>query len=298
MDSESLTPRLLIITGLSGAGRSTCLKVFEDLNFEAVDNLPLNLLRRALSAKDGPERDLAVGMDSRTSGFEPSAIQELLASLARRKDIDARLIFCDCADEVIQQRYSETRRPHPMSPDRRVADGIAKEHLLMAPLKESADIVLDTTETTTRQLRERLLGMFSPAGDMPLAITVMSFAYRHGVPRDADVVMDVRFLRNPHYDKSLKHSTGLDQAVGRYIQEDPEFGQFTTNLLTLLVPLLPRYRAEGKSYLTIAFGCTGGQHRSVFMAEWLSSRLSDAGWTAKILHREVEAKRISAEPQP
>lgn len=290
--------RLLIVTGLSGAGRSTCLKVLEDLDFEAVDNLPLPLLRRLVSTDEAFDRNLAVGMDTRTSGFDPAEIALLLEQLRARNDLKAELIFCECADRIIQQRYSESRRPHPMSPDRRVSDGIAMERRLLAPLYEQADIRLDTTETTPRLLRERLGAIFGSQDHGSLVLTVTSFAYRHGLPRDADLVFDVRFLRNPHYDPALKHATGLEPAVANFVRQDPDFERFTDSLLALVLPLLPRYQDEGKSYLTVAFGCTGGQHRSVFLTEWLSSQLSTAGWSAKVYHREIETKRISDAPQP
>lgn len=288
--------RFLIVTGLSGAGRSTCLKILEDLEFDAVDNLPLPLLRRLLSDETAFEGDLAIGLDSRTMGFDPDEILDILSRVDERGDLQATLVFCDCSDPVIQQRYSETRRPHPMAMDRRVADGIALERQLLKSLRERADVLLDTTESSARQLRERLLAIFGRDEDHPLALTVMSFAFRHGLPRDADLVFDVRFLRNPHYDPVLKHATGIEREVASFIEQDPDFDTFAGHLRELLLPLLPRYRDEGKSYLTIAFGCTGGQHRSVFLAEWLSSQLSLEGWAAKTLHREIEAGRISASP--
>lgn len=288
-----MSHQLMIVTGMSGAGRMTCLKILEDLGFEAVDNLPLPLMRRLLVVNEPLERDLAIGIDTRTRAFDPTALHNFVGELQSSREYETRLVFCDCSDEVIQRRYSETRRRHPMAGDRAVADGIALERTLLAALRDQADELVDTTDTTASMLRQRLAARFARTGQRQLAITVMSFAFRHGLPREADLVFDMRFLRNPHYVPELKHATGLDGPVQAYIREDDAFSPFLNHWRTLVEPLLPHYLREGKSYLTIAFGCTGGQHRSVFLAEQVSSTLRDAGWQSITVHREIEMGRIA-----
>ena len=285
--------QLMIVTGMSGAGRMTCLKILEDLGFEAVDNLPLPLMRRLLGVDEPLDRDLAIGIDTRTRAFDPAALRRFVGELQASRNFETRLVFCDCSDEVIQRRYSETRRRHPMAGDRAVADGIALERALLATLRDQADELVDTTDTTTSMLRQRLSSRFMRTGQRQLAITLMSFAFRHGLPREADLVFDVRFLRNPHYVPALKNATGLAPPVQHYIMADDAFAPFVEHWRTLVEPLLPHYLREGKSYLTVAFGCTGGQHRSVFLAERASSTLREAGWQSITVHREIEMGRIA-----
>jgi len=289
----AVSHQLMIVTGMSGAGRSTCLKILEDLGFEAVDNLPLPLMRRLLGSDEALEGDLAIGIDTRTRAFDPLELQKFVSELQASRNFQTRLVFCDCSDEVIQRRYSETRRRHPMAGDRAVADGIALERALLATIRDRADELVDTTDTTAAMLRQRLASRFARSGQRQLAITVMSFAFRHGLPREADLVFDMRFLRNPHYVAELKHATGLDQPVQAYIMDDDAYAPFIDRWRALVTPLLPHYSRDGKSYLTIAFGCTGGQHRSVFIAERASSTLRDAGWTSITVHREIEMGRIA-----
>lgn len=276
----------IIVTGLSGAGRTTCLKALEDGGYEAVDNLPYQLLLRLLDAGDEPERPLAIGIDSRTRGLDPAG---LVAAIERCRSLGhaISLLFFECDDETLQRRFTETRRRHPMAPDRRVSDGIDRERTLLAPLKETADLVFDSSETSVADLRRWVTGQFDRSEGGPLAVTVESFAFRHGLPRQADLVLDVRFLRNPHYVEALRPRTGLDEEVQAYIRGDPDFEPTMERLAALIVPLLPRYRAEGKSYLTIAIGCTGGKHRSVFVTEQLGRHLRRLGWNATTLHRDM-----------
>ena len=277
--------RVVVVTGMSGAGRTTCLKLLEDLGFEAVDNLPVNLLGRVLrDDAAGPER-LAIGMDSRTRGFSAERVLGALRE-ARAKGRTC-LLFFECDDEVLRRRFTETRRRHPLADLPGVTDALAAERELMAPVKQAADLVVDTSDLAIPELRRLLSGRFGTDA-LGLAITVMSFAYRNGLPREADLVFDVRFLHNPHYVEALRAATGREPAVQDYIGEDAAFGPFVAHLQALLQPLLPRYRSEGKSYLTIAFGCTGGRHRSVFLAELFARWLEDSGWEATTVHRDLD----------
>jgi len=290
--AEATRRRLVIVTGMSGAGRTSCLKFLEDHGFEAIDNLPIPLIERFGRLDDGLERDLAIGLDSRTRAFAPTRLVELVDKLARANPkVRVSLLFFDCDDEALQQRYTETRRRHPLAADRPVQDGIAAERALLRPLKAAATLVIDTTRLSLPELKRLLTGHFAtPDNSRGLVVSCVSFAYRRGLPREADLVFDVRFLANPHYVPALEPLTGLDPAVQAHIASDPDFAAFAANLEALLVPLLPRYRAEGKSYLTIAVGCTGGKHRSVFVTERLATALRAAGYEVSTLHRELAAR--------
>lgn len=281
----------VVVTGMSGAGRTTCLKILEDLGYEAVDNLPVNLLGRVLRGDDaGPDR-LAVGVDSRTRGFAAARVAAMVADA--RASVEAGLLYLDCDDEVLRRRFTETRRRHPLSDLAGVRDAITVERELMAPLKAAADMVIDTSELSLPDLRRLLTGRFAAASTQ-MAIAVVSFAYRNGLPREADLVFDVRFLHNPYYIDQLRPQTGRDVAVQAHIRADPALAPFVADLQALLSPLLPRYQSEGKSYLTIAFGCTGGKHRSVFLAELVTDWLRHRGWEATTIHRELS--RLSPAP--
>ena len=274
----------VVVTGMSGAGRTTCLKILEDLGYEAVDNLPVNLLGRVLRGDGtGPSR-LAVGVDSRTRGFAAEHVAAVVAEA--RGTVNATLLFLDCEDEVLRRRFTETRRRHPLGDTAGVRDALVAERVLMAPLQAAADLVIDTSDLSLPDLRRLLSGRFAPAGGQ-MAIAVVSFAYRHGLPREADLVFDVRFLHNPYYVDALRPKTGRDAAVQAHIRADPALTPFVLDLQALLLPLLPRYQTEGKSYLTIAFGCTGGKHRSVYLAELLTDWLRQRGWEATTVHREL-----------
>jgi RNase adaptor protein for sRNA GlmZ degradation len=279
-------PLVVLVTGLSGAGHSTALRFLEDRGFEAIDNLPMRLLKRILKDNDF-ERPLAIGMDTRTRGFATQNFLETLDGLLGREDLDIRLVFLDCEDEVLERRFTETRRRHPLATDRPLADGIAAERHLLSPLRERASFQVDTSRLHTSELGRLLAGELGLGGAGGLSLFVTSFSYRKGLPREADLVFDVRFLRNPHYEAALRPLTGLDAEVSRYVEGDTGFRDFFDRLTALLAPLLPRYEAEGKSYLTLTIGCTGGRHRSVAIAERLAQWLLTQGRSVTVGHRDL-----------
>ncbi len=282
--------RILLITGMSGAGKSTALDTLEDLGWEVVDNLPLVLLNRLL-ATDLPQgtsdaRPLAFGIDSRTRGFDADAI---VARIKTMRDDGARIatLFLDSGGAELERRYSETRRRHPLALDRPAADGIARERELLAPLRRWADHVIDTTSFASNQLKADIRARFGDAETSGPTLSVMSFGFSRGVPRNADLMFDMRFLRNPHWVDELRPMSGLDQPVSDYIQDDPAYADVTNRIEELLIRLIPRYQAEGKSYVCIAFGCTGGRHRSVHMAERVARRLRNAAFSPTVTHRDL-----------
>ena len=290
--AEPAGPRLLaLVTGLSGAGKSTALAALEDIGYTVVDNLPLAMLDGFVGLGGGGgrqgDRPLALGIDVRARDFDTAAMEAAVHRILARSDIDARLMFLDCADDILVQRYSETRRRHPLARERPVLDGVRLERHMIAPLRRLADPVIDTSDETVHTLRRRVQDHFPADGRRELSVFVESFGYGHGVPRHADLVFDVRFLRNPHYVESLRPTTGLDAQTGDYIAADPDFGPFFDRLVSMLDLLLPRYRAEGKSYLTIAFGCTGGRHRSVFVAQRTAAWLAGRDWPHMLRHRDL-----------
>lgn len=278
--------RLILVTGLSGAGLSTTLKTLEDLGYEAIDNLPLRFLEPLIDQGNLLARPMAVGIDTRTRGFSAQELAHVYARLCDRMDCQPQLLFIECSDDSLQRRFTETRRRHPLAVDRPVLDGIRHERSLLMKIREIADLTIDTSDMAGHDLRRLISGHF-PIGQSNLQIFVTSFSFRRGVPREADLVFDVRFLRNPHYEDLLRPMTGQDLPVQHFIQADEDFSEFEQNLYRLLTPLLPRYRSEGKCYLTLAVGCTGGRHRSVFVAERLAAWLRDQGLKIKLAHREL-----------
>ena len=289
---------IVLVTGLSGAGKASILKVLEDLGFETVDNPPLQVLEGLVG---GPaERatpPLAAGIDTRTRDFDPLQTLETLALLRQRPDLAVALVYATAEEGVLLRRYTETRRRHPLAPEGRVADGIAQERALLAPLRDAADLVVDTSDLPLPDLRRLIERRFRPEGAPGLSILVQSFAFPRGLPREADLVFDLRFLRNPHYDPLLRPLTGRDPAVAAHVEADPDWPGFWERLTGFLDPLLPRYVAEGKKYLTVALGCTGGRHRSVLAAERLTNHLRGLGWHADVTHRELTAEHEGASPQ-
>lgn len=285
--------RVVVVTGMSGAGRSTALNAFEDLGYEAVDNLPLYLLTSLIRPGSGFHRPLAIGVDVRTRDFDVSHFLEAIEHLRAQGDVEVRTLFLDCDDDVLRRRYTATRRRHPLALDRPVADGIRHERCLVSPLRQYVDAVIDTTDLAPGSLRPMLQDDFGLDSEPGVTILVISFSYRRGLPREADLVFDARFLANPHYDPDLQPLTGSDQAVADFIAADPGFAPFLETLTGLLLPLLPRFEHEGKSYLIIAVGCTGGRHRSVFVAEKLASWLREQGQRVTLHHRDLEGTAAS-----
>ncbi len=280
--------RFVLVTGMSGAGLSTTLKSLEDLGYEVLDNLPLFLFDLLLRESESRDRPLAIGIDSRTRDFTADALLTRLTKLRGQTGVDAQLICVDADDDALMRRFTETRRRHPLALDRPIMDGIHNERVIVEPLKAIADVVIDTSDLSIHDLRRIVAGRFSLERTPELGVFVTSFSYRKGLPRDADLVFDVRFLRNPHWDPMLRPSTGQDPRVASYIESDPECAPFIDRLTGFLAPLLPRYRLEGKSYLTIAIGCTGGKHRSVYVAERLAGWLKTQGVEVGLSHRGLE----------
>ena len=279
--------RVIIVSGLSGAGKTSALKALEDIGYEAVDNLPLSLVGDLVQPSGAVQVPLALGVDIRTRGFQVEPFLAWMDSARNGDGLDVRLLFLDCDDEVLRRRFTATRRRHPLATDRPVIDGIEHERSLMSPLRGRADVVIDTSSHTLGDLRGQLHGHFGLHRQPGFAVFVTSFSYAYGLPREADLVFDVRFLANPHYDPRLTGLTGMDREVGVFIAADSNYGPFLERLCGLLEGLLPAYDLEGKSYLTIAVGCTGGRHRSVFVVESLAEWLAGNGQRVSIQHRDV-----------
>lgn len=283
--------RILLVTGLSGAGQTTVLKSLEDLGWEVVDNLPLTLLDHLLAtplpAGADRKRPLAIGLDSRTRGFEAERIVKQVKRLAKQQDAPVETLYLDCQTPELLRRYSETRRRHPLAPDRPATDGIAEEREMTSPLRRWADHVIDTTDCDPNMLRQQVRDRFGGPRDDAPTLSLISFGFARGIPRNADLVFDMRFLRNPHWEKELRELTGIDPAVAEHIAADAGYEEALTRIEDLLLTLLPRYRAEGKSYVSVAFGCTGGRHRSVHVAERVAGRLREAGFSPTLDHRDL-----------
>lgn len=288
---------MILVTGLSGAGRTTCLKTLEDSGFEAVDNLPLSLMPALLAPFSSgitaqSANMIAVGVDTRTRDFDA---ESFLANLDRLRGngVATSVVFLDCDDEVLIRRFTETRRTHPLAKDRPIADGIRMERALLAPVRDRADIVIDSSHLSLPDFRQILTNGLGVAGSRALTITVTSFGFRNGLPREADMVFDVRFLANPHYDTALRPLDGRDKPIGDFIRKDEGYPDFLDRLTAFIGPLLPRYAKEGKSYLTVGVGCTGGRHRSVFVASELAEWLRNSGHGVTLRHRDLETTSAS-----
>lgn len=296
--------QILLVTGMSGAGKSTVLRTLEDLGWEVVDNLPLLLLNRLLDTdppegSDGDDRPLALGIGTRTRGFDADSIVRRIKKLRDERGYDMGTLFLDCAGAELERRYSETRRRHPLALDRPAGDGIVRERELLQPLRRWANRVIDTTSLSSNELAQQIRSTFSGRGLGETVVSVMSFGFARGVPTSADLVLDMRFLRNPHWVESLRPGTGKDADVADYVAGDRAYPEAITRIEELLLLLLPRYQAEGKSYVTIAFGCTGGRHRSVHVAERVAARLRDAGFSPTVTHRDLQtAPQDSLEGPP
>jgi UPF0042 nucleotide-binding protein len=274
--------RIVLVTGLSGAGKSSILRAFEDLGFETMDNPPLNTLEDLVGAG---ERNLAIGVDARSRGFDAQIVLATIEHLKLNPRLRLELVYAIAADEFLLRRYTETRRRHPLAQTGQVTDGIALERILTERLRHAADLLIDTSTlplSDLRQMIEQRYGADAPG----MAISLVSFGFPAGLPRQADIVLDARFLRNPHYEPMLKPLTGLDPKVGAFIETDPNYAPFFAHIRGMVDFLLPRFVQEGKKYATIAIGCTGGQHRSVFLIERLAAHLRHSGWQVGITHRE------------
>ena len=276
-------PRLLLVTGMSGAGKSTVLDALEDMGWDIVDNLPADLLDDFVNGGDECRiAPAAVAMDSRSRGFDPETLPALIRSI---DGVDAEILYLDCSERELLRRYHETRRRHPLAPDRPAEDGIARERELTAPIRKAADSLIDTTDFSPADIREELIRRFG-ASEQPV-LTIASFGFARGVSRTADLMFDVRFLPNPHWDEELRPLTGADAQVRDYLARDPAWNDMIERTLSLLIDWIPRYWAAGKNYVTIAFGCTGGRHRSVAVAVEIAERLRQSGFAPNVRHRDL-----------
>jgi UPF0042 nucleotide-binding protein len=279
--------QLVVLTGLSGSGKSTVLKTFEDLGFYCVDNLPVALIPKFSELHlqaDGAFQRAALLVDAREGG-QLEKLPEILLQLRGENPIT--LVFIEASEDALLRRFSETRRPHPLGHDRPVLEGLRRESVLMEPIRKMADVVIDTTKFNVHELRQFIIRRFQKTDRRPMMVSLVSFGYRYGLPADADLVFDVRFLPNPHFIPKLRKYSGRDPRVASYIRSFPQTGEFLRRVEGLLVYLIPHYIREGKSYLTIAFGCTGGRHRSVMLAEAVRKTLHKKGYASKVVHRDL-----------
>lgn len=293
--TEPAEHRLILVTGPSGAGRSTAIHVLEDLGYETIDNLPLSLVPRLI---EGPPlgRPIALGLDVRNRDFDTTALIELVDTLTRDPRISLDLLYLDCSISALIRRYSETRRRHPLAPDETPLQGIEREIDLLAPIRVRADHLIDTTDLSPHDLKAEIGQRFALDGGAGLAVSVQSFSYKRGVPRGIDMIFDCRFLSNPHWVPALRPLDGRHPDVAAHVAADPRSADFISKLTDLLLFLLPAHEAEGKAHLSIGLGCTGGQHRSVAVAEILGNALAEAGWTVSKRHRELERRQAAGPP--
>ncbi|MBJ6372690.1 RNase adapter RapZ [Sedimentitalea arenosa] len=287
--------QLVLVTGPSGAGRSTSINVLEDLGFESIDNLPFHLLPKLLEGP-GPQRPLALGVDTRNRDFSTAALTDLIGDLAGQAETELTVLYLDCRSDVLLRRFSETRRRHPLAPAESPEIGVGRELDLLAPIRDLADILIDTSELNVHQLRAEIERWLAPGGRTPLALSVQSFSYKRGLPRGIDMVFDCRFLSNPYWTPPLRVLDGRDERVRAHVMSDPRFAPFFDRVLDLTLLLLPAYVDEGKSHFSIAFGCTGGQHRSVVLAETLAKALAEHGQQVSIRHRELTSHNTDERP--
>ncbi len=285
-ENQNTTQRVLFITGPGGAGRSTTINALEDFGYEAIDNLPLSLIPRLLSGPP-PDHPLALGVDTRTRDFSPKRLLDLVDLMGEKERLQVELLFLDARPGVLVRRYSETRRRHPLAPTESPETGIVREIELLAPVRARADFLIDTSNMTPHDLRDEIKHLFILPETSGLSVSVQSFSYKRGLPRGLDMVFDVRFLRNPHWDPVLRGKTGLDAAVADYVAKDERFESFFTQLSELLAFLLPAFEQEGKTHFSLGIGCTGGQHRSVAVTEKLANALAESGWQVSIRHNEL-----------
>jgi UPF0042 nucleotide-binding protein len=292
--SKRRPKNILLVTGMSGAGKSTVLRTLEDLGWEVVDNLPLLLLNRLLDTAPGEgvddddDRPLALGIGTRTRGFDAESIVRRIKRLREDHGHEVGTLFLECSGSELERRYSETRRRHPLAQDRPASDGIARERELLMPLHKWSNRLIDTTNLSANELAQQIRSTFSGEGLGQSTLSLVSFGFARGLPRGADLVFDMRFLRNPHWVEDLRPGTGQDADVSAYVAADPAYAQALAQIESLLLLLLPRYAAEGKAYVTVAFGCTGGRHRSVHVAERVAARLREEGFSPTVTHRDLQ----------
>ncbi|MEM9736210.1 MAG: RNase adapter RapZ [Pseudomonadota bacterium] len=278
----------MLITGMSGAGRSTAIAAFEDMGYEAVDNFPLGMIDQLVEPISGTSHPMALGVATQTRGFSARAVRDVVERLRRRWHAGALVVFLDCAEEKLLQRFSETRRRHPMAPGDTPNAGILRERTILADLRDSADAVIDTTNLSPHDLKAELKARFSLTRSAGLAVSLQSFSYKRGAPHEADMVLDCRFLGNPYWDENLRPLDGRDTEIQVFVANDPLFGGFFDRVADLILMLLPAYKREGKAYFSIALGCSGGRHRSVATAERLAAHLEKEGWPVSVRHRELD----------
>ena len=289
------TTKLVLVTGPSGAGRSTAINVLEDLGYEAIDNMPISLLPRLLDGP-APNRPLALGIDTRNREFSTTSLLDLIDQLTARSDTDVTTLYLDCRSDVLIRRYSETRRRHPMAPAETPESGVRREQSLLSLIRDRAGTLIDTSDLNVHQLREEIEHWFAPKAGKHLALSLHSFSYKRGLPRGIDMVFDCRFLANPYWVPALRALDGRDAQVAAHVAADPRFQPFFDRVLDLTRLLLPAYEDEGKSHLSIAFGCTGGQHRSVMLAQTLAKALAEDDRQVSIRHRELEGRKADERP--
>ncbi len=292
-DPDERLQRIVLVTGPSGAGRSTAINALEDAGFETIDNIPLSLVPRLIEGAEAEARPLALGIDVRNRDFSAAALAELHANLAAYPPLRCDLLYIDCAPEILARRYSETRRRHPLAPGDSPAEGIARERALLEDVRTRADILVDTTEMTVHDLSAEIRNWFEGCTGQRMAVSLHSFSYKRGLPTGVDMALDVRFLKNPHWVPELRPLTGLDPQVAAYVDADPRSATFLDHVTRLLTFVLPAHVEEGKAHFSVGFGCTGGQHRSVAMAENTARALAQSGWHVSIRHRELERRGLS-----
>ena len=299
-ESSESRQRILLVTGMLGAGKTTALRELEDLGWDAIDNFPMRLLQRLVGGEAG-EHALAIGFDCRTRGFDPADVIERVKKLQARDDVEVTTLFLDCGGHELERRFNETRRRHRLAQDSPVPMGIAAERELLSPLRRWAEVLIDTSTFSTNDLQQHIRELFAETAPQDMTVTVTSFGFARGMPPVADLVFDMRFLDNPHWDAELRELTGLDEGVGKHIEQDPAYASAFARIRDLLLELLPRYAAQGKRYVNVAFGCTGGRHRSVFVAERIAEALRGAGFSPTVLHRNLgsrAAEMIEGPHQP
>lgn len=286
-DRRRTGPRLAIITGLSGAGRTTAAKVLEDIGYFVIDNLPPSLIGRVVDLATAPGSSVdqvALVVDVRGRQFFGD-LRDALAGL-RERELAPRVLFLEASEDALVQRYEAARRAHPLSGQDRIGDGIARERELLADLRAEADLVIDTTETNVHELRDRLVDAFGTGVEDQLVANVVTFGFKNGTPRDADILMDVRFLPNPHWREELRGYNGLDDPVRAFVMGQPETAEFLERLFALFDVMVPAFVKEGKHYLTVGMGCTGGKHRSVVLGEELAAHIRSLGVAVRVEHRD------------